>query len=151
MTRSLVSLFVSIWWFLLLLLILVSFPWYWSVILIAFFYSKDLQMSFLKPWNQFFQEPVAILVIPQLQSNRIYLLQSWCRIFVALSFFVLDAEGYLRRDCYSFLILKRLTILLTVCVHTVRCIFWVFLEWLNANKSLLVFLIYRCSASDIHR
>ena len=96
-------------------------------------------MSFLKLWSQFFQELVAILVIPRLPLNIIYLLQSWCRIFVALSFFELDTEGDLWRDCYSSLILRRLTILLTVCVRTVKCILWVFLECLSANKSLRIF------------
>ena len=41
-TRSLVRLLVSIWWFLLLFLVLVSFLWYWSENLMAFFHSKDL-------------------------------------------------------------------------------------------------------------
>ena len=99
-------------------------------------------MSFLKLWSQFFQEPVVILVISRLQLNSIYLLQSWRRIFVALSFFDLWI------GCYSNLILKRITILLTVCVQTVRCIVWAFLECLSANKSLLTFLIYDCSALD---
>ena len=41
-TRRLVRLLVSIWWFLLLFLILVSVLWYWSESLMAFFHSKDL-------------------------------------------------------------------------------------------------------------
>ena len=48
---------------------------------------------------------------------------SWRRIFVTLSFFVVDTEGDLCRECYSSLILKRLTILITLCVQTVRCMF----------------------------
>ena len=59
--------------------------------------------------------------------------------FCTLSFFVLDTEGDLWRDCYSSLILKRLTILVIICVRTVRCLVWLFLECLGANKSLLVF------------
>ena len=104
-------------------------------------------MSFLKLWNQFFQEPVAILVIPRFNWTE-FTFNKAGRIFVAWSFFVLDTEGDLWRDCYSSLVLKRLTILLTVCARSVSFIVRVFLECLSANKSFLAFLIYGCSMLD---
>ena len=42
-------------------------------------------------------------------------------------------------------------IFLTICAWTVKCIFCVFLEYSNANKSFLVFPIYGCSALGFHQ
>lgn len=71
--------------------------------------------------------------------------------FLALSLFVSDTEEYLWRDCCSSLILKGLTIPLTICVWTVKCTFWVFLEHSNGYKSFLVISMYGCSALGVHQ